>query len=478
MSTAKDPMTYASILRFHARKSLLWASLLGAVGLGLISMGSAKIDWLSGLVYLPLLLIMLVSLMALLTMTNPDHNLFRYLADAYAATAILGATLLVIRADMIDFVIRTSPIQYALLISFPFCFHLRRNGIIRNLLFAVLSFAGLAWYSHSLAASLYLHYIFGLFAGSIVYLIAEDRMHKDFLYKQSMETERTESSLRMRHLHTELRSRCLPHQIELIYKGHHYRETMPVYRSQFWVSCLSIVNTNQTQTQAKNCKNLGGNALEHRVMHQNLSQQLRDRFRFMYASSHSNLQVIGGSDKLHDGYYIRCDDSRYFVSYDYPFPMHTNPNKGTGIVTALLKQLRHAFELIQQNDSAQHSSAIISLSYDTGQGTFTGSLSNYEIEGRVLLLAERYQSARFQVPCIEDQLQQGNLAIICSSQAYIKLKKDLPRMIRDQFSSFQVRPHIRDDKEGTIVYVWFIRPTELENFQNQLNVEPHLKLVA
>lgn len=472
MPIDEELLDYESVLRKHAGKSMLWASLLGAMGLGLISLGSANIDWVSGLVYLPLLLVMLISLMALLTNTDSDNNLFRYLADAYAFCAIFGATLLVIRADMIDFLIKTSPIQYAALISFPLCFHRRSIGIIRNIILMLSSVIGLSIYDVNLAGSLYLHYIFGFFAGSIVHFISEDRMYKDFLYKSTIERERMDSSRRMRHLHSELRSRCLPHQIELIYNGYHYRETMPVYRANFWVSCLSLVPIPPTKPSTS----------EQRQTLSHISQKLKEKYQLDFIAGRLKTSTLANPSNVaaqSSGFYIRCDDTNFFVSYDYPFALNLEPNKGTSIVRSMLHQLMMFRDIVASENVLQLVQPVVSLAYDSGAGIFTGSLSNYEIEGRVFTLADRYQKSRFQIKTINEKIKDGYLTIIFSSAAYEKINKDLPRSVKESFVQYRAVPHVRDDQNGKSVYAWFIDYAELDHFYQLVRFRPRrLQLVA
>ncbi|MFW7380881.1 MAG: hypothetical protein ACOH5I_18845 [Oligoflexus sp.] len=465
-------MKYEGILRQHARKSMLWASLLGAIGLGLISIGSAKLDWLAGLVYLPLLLIMLFTLIALLTNKSSESNLFRYLADIHALFAISGATMLVIRADMIDFVIKTSPIQYAAIISFPLCFHKRHIGMIRNIILIATSMLSLIIYDLHLASSLYLHYIFGFFAGSIVYVISEDRMYKDFLYKRSSEKERIDSSRRMRHLNAELRSRCLPHQIELIYNGYHYRETMPVYRANFWVSCLSLINIQASEETD----------LVQKQQIMELNQKMKDRYhQLFHVVRHKTFTHIHPAQELQSsGYYVRCDESRFLVSYDYPFPLDNKLNKGSGIISSLLRQFIICADIMKTETTKAPITATATLAYDCGAGVFTGSLSNYEIEGRVLALAEGYQSVRFQIPAIQNKILAGYLCLIMSTAAYEKIKKDLPKAIKNRIQALRAEPHVRGDSSGKFVYTWFIEPSELLEIHQLIDTQTskHLRLVA
>jgi hypothetical protein len=472
MVPTEETLTYESILRVHARKSMLWASLLGSIGLGIISLGSASTDWISGLVYLPLMLVMLTTLIALMTTTDSRRQLFRYLSDLFGFCAILGATALVIRADMIGFTLKTSPIQYALLLSFPLCFHRRSIGMIRNSALTLTSALCLTIYSVDLTQNLFLHYIFGFFAGSIVHFISEDRMYKDFLYKRTIERERIDSSRRMRHLHAELRSRCLPHQIELIYNGHHYRETMPVYRANFWVSCLNLVLNPSEKTLDS----------EHRQRFQNISDRLRERYQSDFSPTNQpRLAKTAKNQESTPGFYVRCDDNNFFVSYDYPFPIDSQMPKTALILRSLIKQLQTFRDVVAEHNEFDLVSATIALTYGHGTGSFTGSLSNYEIEGPVFFLAERYQKTRFQIKTINEKIKDGYLTIIMSQAAYQRIRREIGKGFVDQFEEYRAHPHVRDDKEGRFVYAWFIEHQRLDQIIHELRQfkpQTQLQLVA
>ena len=170
--------------------------------------------------------------------------------DAVGLTAVIGASLLVLRADYLNIKLNTSPVQYTLLLGCSLCFHRRGIAWIRNLALTMISFGIISLHSIELALSLKQHYVFGLLAGSALYSMFEDRIYKDYFFRKTVEKQRQSSDKQLSHLRRELESLCLPHQLDLIYAGRSYTDTMPTNEAfvGYWPqaygrkieACLSI----------------------------------------------------------------------------------------------------------------------------------------------------------------------------------------------------------------------------------------------
>ena len=232
--------TYEEILKVHAEKTFLFLGLLGIPGLGWLCWGNFRIDIPAGFAYLPALILLLTTL-ALRINKSKLQKICQLLADLFTLFAIFGATLVVIRANAIGFPLTTSPIQFALILTLPFSFRRRFTGLIRNVVYTALSLLTLAFIDTNLLVSLQMHFVFGFFGGTLIQLIAEDRMYKDYLYRRSLHRERLSESRQSRRIGLTLQSRCLPQQIEKIRVGFAYDESLPTYQADFWVAHLTAI---------------------------------------------------------------------------------------------------------------------------------------------------------------------------------------------------------------------------------------------
>ena len=382
MSGNEDLEHYNDILCQHAKKSMFWISLLGLGSLVIISASNARIDLPSAFVYVPTMLVMVATLVMFLSSNYKTFRYYRTLGDLVSVTGILGATALVMRADTINFSLSTSPLQYAQMICFAICFRKRTIGVVRNTAITIASIIALAIYDSSLVATIYPHYVAGYFAGMMIYIISEDRMYKDYLYRQTVDRERQESSRKYRHLHGELTDKCLPHQIDLILKGLSYRETMPVHRVKFWTSKFVLQSPDDILITRK-----------HEIFENYLNkiqEVMRAQYEFKYipmsrlSDGHDVFEVRG------PGYISKSGQDNYSVTYEYPFPLPKNENKGQFVLGTIFKQLNIFKQIVIEQMGVENLVLISSLTYGEGKGIFSGELSNYEIEGESIAFSEIY----------------------------------------------------------------------------------------
>lgn len=452
MAEIQEIESYADVLCQHAKKSMFWISLLGIVGLLIISILNASIDFVSAFVYAPTILVMALGL---LMYVNASYRLFRQyrlLADAVCVSGIIGATVLVIRAHSIDFPLSTSPLQYAQMICFAICFRKRTVGVVRNSLVTIISLLLVAYYDSQLLSVLYPHYVAGFFAGMMIYIISEDRMFKDYLYRQTVDRERQESSRKYRHLHTELTDKCLPHQIDLILKGLSYKETMPVHRAKFWTSKFILFSPGDLIVAKKQ-----------EVFHDFLTKiqdMMRSQYEFKYiplsrlADGHDIFEVLG------PGYIAKSAGDTYTVSYEYPFPLAKNENKGQLVLSTIFKQLAIFKQTVADELGYPDLGLVLSLTYGEGRGSFSGELSNYMIEGETIDFAESYLDARKGIRDLDDKMRNGNHAILIHPRVYRELQRYIPGYLESRVQSYKFEPFVRGDSNNDTIYVMYVDKNE------------------
>ncbi len=448
MSINKEIEHYSDVLCQHAKKSMFWISLLGLVGLIIISILNARIDIMSSFVYIPTILVMAITLVMFLSSNYKTFRYYRTLADIVSITGVLGATFLVIRADMINFKLSTSPLQYAQMICFAICFRKRTSGVVRNTLVTIASILCLTIYNYELVSFMYPHYVAGYFAGMMIFIISEDRMYKDYLYRQTVDRERQESSRKYRHLHGELTDKCLPHQIDLILKGLSYRETMPIHRVKFWTSKFILQSPDDILITRK-----------HEIFDTYLAKIqniMRAQYEFKYipmsrlSEGHDVFEVRG------PGYIAKSGQDNYSVTYEYPFPLPKNENKGQFVLGTVFKQLNIFKQIVVEQMGVDNLVLISSLTYGEGKGIFSGELSNYEIEGESISFAETYLEARKGISDLKAKVKGGYHAILIHPKVYKELQRYIPGYLDGRVKQYKFSPHIRNDRSNDTIYVLYV----------------------
>ncbi|NRA66512.1 MAG: hypothetical protein HRU19_18635 [Pseudobacteriovorax sp.] len=447
--TSKDEIeSYNDVLCQHAKKSMFWISLLGIVGLLIISILNASVDKPSAFVYAPTMLVMTVTLLVFLNSSYKLFRSYRILADIVCFTGVLGATALVIRADMINFQLSTSPLQYAQMICFAICFRKRTQGVVRNTMVTMVSLIALASYDSGLVSIMYPHYVAGYFAGMMIFVISEDRMYKDYLYRQTVDRERQESSRKYRHLHGELTDKCLPHQIDLILKGLSYKETMPVHRVKFWTSKF-LINSAEDFGIPKRYE------VFEQFM-QKIQNIMRSQYEFKYipmsrlADGHDVFEVRG------PGYVARSGQDNYSVTYEYPFPLPKNENKGQFVLATVFKQLNIFKQVVVDQLGVNDMTITTSLTYGEGKGIFSGELSNYEIEGESVNFADIYLEARKGIKDLDVKSREGFHAILIHPKVYRELQRYIPGYLESRVKQYKFKPFIRNDTNNDTIYVLYV----------------------
>ena len=444
----KPKSSYTDVLCQQAKKSMFWISLIGSLGLVIISILNARIDFISSLVYIPAMLIMVVTLALYIAASYRVFPYFRILADLISLFTVLGATGVVIRAHEIQFTLSTSPLQYSLMICFAICFHKRTVGIIRNTAIAFTSLISIAIYDSSLLSQMYVHYATGFFAGMMIYIISEDRMYKNFLYRQTVDRERQENSRKFRYLHGELTSKCLPHQLDLILKGLSYRETMPVHRIKFWTSKFILQSPDDILITRK-----------HEIFDaylKELQTYMRSQYEFKYipmsrlSDGHDVFEVLG------PGYIAKSGQDNYSVTYEYPFPLPKNENKGQFVLATVFRQLIIFRKVVCETMKMDNLVLVSSLTYGEGKGIFSGELSNYEIEGETITFSEAYLAARKGIPDLNEKIAEGNHAILIHPKVYREMQRYVPGFLESRVTSYKFTPHIRNDKQNDTIYVLYV----------------------
>ena len=444
----KNNLSYDEILCQQAKKSMLWISLIGLLGLVLISILSARIDTIAGMAYIPAITITIATILIYFTAGYRSFPYYRVLADLFCLCCVLGATGIVMRAHEIQFQLSTSPLQYSQMVCFAICFRRRTTGVIRNTAVTLISIAILAMYSTELLSQLYVHYAAGYFAGIMIYVISEDRLYKNFLYRRSVNRERHENSRKYRHLHGELTGKCLPHQLDLILKGMSYRETMPKHRTKFWTSKFLLQSPDDILITRKH-------EIFDTFLHE-LQNYLRGQYEFKYipmsrlSDDHDVFEVRGPA------YIAKSGQDNYTATYEYPFPLPKNENKGQFVLATIFRQLLIFKKVIYDTMEMKDLVLISSLTYGEGKGIFSGELSNYEIEGEAITFSESYLSARKGIPDLQEKISEGYHAIIIHPKVYREMQRYVPGFLESRVKSYKFTPHIRNDQQNDTLFVLYV----------------------
>ncbi|MFW7379194.1 MAG: hypothetical protein ACOH5I_10335 [Oligoflexus sp.] len=451
----EDLRTYLNRL---AGKTIFVLSLTLVPGLLILFYVTKTQDLLASLAYIPCSLVIIGFSIYKVFWNRPNRRAIYSLAvDLGCVLGLIGCYLVVYRANAIGVVLTTSPIQTATVVCFFLNFHELKSGLIRNSAFTLLSIVCLQLTGIGFTASTSPQLIVGVALGFAGYGLLYFSLKNNYLYKVKVAEEKANDREKIRLLHKELENKCLPHQLELIMDGRSYSQTMPVEARNFWVTKLDISKSSRLNFSNKK-----------KIFHEFFAESqklLHANYRFQIKDARPGFDIDGAVRIESDGYLIKTAGDGYFVGYDYPFRLPETKMIGYSILLSILKQFKVFKDSVLVLDETCSVSAVQSLVYGEGGGVFSGKLHNYEIEGDVMTLAERYEGVRKEsyLQEVEMRLFNRHFAIIMQNQVYQQFGSELPKYLADNFKRIDIFPHVRNDEKGTEIYVMYIHHDEIES---------------
>jgi hypothetical protein len=460
--------SFGSYLNRLAGKSILVLSMTVVPGLVMLYYVTRSQDLLASLAYIPAaLVITLASLMKIMETKPHRCPWYTWAVDLASLCGLIGCYVVVYRAHALGIVLTTSPIQTATVVCLFLNFHDLRSGLVRNIGYVVVGLVCLSLSGIGFNSSTTPQFIVGTALGFAAYSLLYFSLKNNYLYKVKVAGEKAHDREKIRMLHSELENKCLPHQLELIMDGRSYSQTMPVQPRNFWVSKLDI--SKSSRLNFSNKKRIFHDFFNesHKILHEN--------YRFETSRLQPGFDLDGAAYIESDGYLIKTAGDGYFAGYDYPFRLPQSRMIGFSILLSLLKQFKVFKDCVLGLDDSCSVSAVQSIVYGEGAGVFSGKLHNYEIEGDVMTLAERYEGARKEdyLKEVEMRLYNRHFVIIMQNRVYAQFVRELPEYLPAHFKRIEVHPHVRDDEKGREVYVMTIHHDDIEKTIRELEDMRH-----
>lgn len=414
-------------------------------------------DFLASVAYLPACLSILIgAILKAIFRVESRSRLYGFISDLTAFCAVLGACLVVFRADRVGIVLTTSPMQTVCIFALALNFRGVFAGSIRNILIMSIPIGFLLVSGIGFSDSNLFQLITGGSLGMAIFGLVHFSIRSNYRYKMKVFEEQAQDKQQIIRLHKELESKCMPHQLELIMRGRAYGETMPLEGRGCWVGKFDIVKSSRLNFPNKKVILHDFFAEIWQLLHENYDFQ--DPYQ---AGSHK----FGGAMHIEsDGYLIKTAGDGYFVSYDYPLRLPESRLIGHSVLLSSLRQFMLFKRSIIRRDVSCRVSAVKSLVYGQLEGVFSGKLNNYELEGDAMTLAERYEHARKLdiLQSVEAKLGAGFFGLILQNKVYAQFCQEMPDYMAHYFECFEVEPHIRDDESGREIYVMFIAHDKIE----------------
>ncbi|MFW7381559.1 MAG: 7TM diverse intracellular signaling domain-containing protein [Oligoflexus sp.] len=231
-----------------------------------------------------------------------------------------------------------------------------------------------------------------------------------------------------RHAYQQIQKVFYPHQLQMMQQGMPMESTMPVGTEEGVVICFDIISSSSLP------------------LHKSLRKEFfRVLFERCYQAMHENYQI----DPL-SSYAFRIKEmgDGFLCSVGFPFRNPTSFNNETLAVFLSLKFVEILAQI--QKEKGIHPPVFCSIGIATGEleGFFPESgIKDYELLGKPLILATRYEKARYQV--FEHSKPQS--IVILQKAVYEYLGQELRRQFFE-FDLTEANFRIRDDADAQTFY--------------------------
>ncbi|MBY0372322.1 hypothetical protein K2X33_16700 [bacterium] len=252
-------------------------------------------------------------------------------------------------------------------------------------------------------------------------------------------TAEREAKILASHAYKELTKLVYPHVVDQIQSGRQIEQTMPSGSSRAAVLCLDVIDSS-------------------RIIHEEFPGAM-ERFQgAMY-----ELMSRGYDAKTLTGTGYRVKDVGDGVYYSLGFPFTTPRGQRTcDLAVTLAGETIEAFHSIMGKlDYPKPITCGVGIAYEAIEGFFPSQgLCQYDLRGRAIILANRYQSFRKQLGDL-GLFQEGSSSLIISQQVYANLSPPL----RAQFKELRMNDslRVRNDQDANAIYYQVFRATALKS---------------
>ena len=233
----------------------------------------------------------------------------------------------------------------------------------------------------------------------------------------------------MQHSYSQLSKIVYPHQIEQIKSGGNLENTMPIERSSAYVICFDVIGSSK-------------------VHHPQFQKFLTELFAICY----EKLDQDYNADRLESqGFRIKEMGDGFLCSLGYPFkfPRSLTASDALRLAREFIQEFyRHKARVL--SEVALHCS--VSVVYGSLQGMYPASgAKQYDLHGRALVLATRYESIRKDL----EEFNDGCSIIVIQETVFRRLQAhEQEALKRIPLSSDGL--FVRDDPAARDVYVNFL----------------------
>ncbi len=242
-----------------------------------------------------------------------------------------------------------------------------------------------------------------------------------------MKMERAQEVARRRHAYSQLEKMVYPHQLTMIKEGLELEQTMPLAKGEACVLCVDVINSSKQNSE------------ELKILLLNFFDACQDLM-----NQHYDERGLSA-----DGFRIKEMGDGFLCSVGFPFalPQQVTPQK---LALDMALSFIEKFELILQKRMVSlsfHPKLSIGIAEGSIEGFFTLSgIRSYELFGRSIILATRYEALRKQFPI------QGDEHIICLQQSLFQFLDTEQQKSFQCFTLDQKKQRIRDDENADRFY--------------------------
>lgn len=250
------------------------------------------------------------------------------------------------------------------------------------------------------------------------------------------------------HAFTELTKLVYPHVVKMIHEGNKIENTMPVGQKNAYCTVLDVIGSSK-------------------IFHENFPIALEKFFGRCFEIMNEGYDE---AKLLNTAYRVKDLGDGFIATTGFPFSV---PSTRSGAVVSVEMATRFVEEFHSHMETLEYGSPIscaIGIAFGDLEGYFpTSGTKQYDLRGRALILATRYESLR---KVIQDEILPGHSVIILSEAVFA----NLPVSYKGKFQEVDLASKdivVRDDPSAKKVYIQCIssvvrgmRPQLSADFKN------------
>ena len=281
-----------------------------------------------------------------------------------------------------------------------------------------------------------IHFGFAFFVASQAAAIAQ--VYTNIFRRLVREQEKT------KHSFTQLGKVFYPHQLDLMEQGEHLESTMPTGNSQGCAICFDIVSSTK-------------------IKHVDRIRSIKNYFSSCYGIMMENYDPKRLSA---NAYRVKEMGDGFLCSIGYPFKIPEHGKNPAEFAVELSYRFAELFEVHRRKmDYARPIHFAMGIAVGDLHGFYpeTGT-KEYDLQGRALVLATRYERMRKQLKLSDKECS----VIILQEDIFLSL----PSKLREKFQRIDLKKQgltVRDDPHADVVYVHILAEDQTSTLETAHN---------